>query len=239
MTQAKSRLINVSNRLPVAIKQHGGSLRVERSPGGLASALESAWRERTGVWIGWPGSTQDAAVDQALARASKKRSYQLQAVHLNEEEVAKFYAGFANEIIWPLFHDMPSRCNFDPDYWEIYQRVNGKFAEVVSRSARPDDFTWVHDYHLMLAARPMRKAGVKGTIGFFLHIPFPSPDVFEKLPWRQPIIDAMLDYSVVGFQADRDRDNFASCVRRLLPNAKILPAHPHLIIEEGQRRTLV
>ena len=80
------------------------------------------------------------------------RSYTLRSVALTEEEIAKFYSGFANEIIWPLFHDMPSRCNFDPEYWEIYQRVNRKFAKVAAETAQDDDFVWVHDYHLMLTA---------------------------------------------------------------------------------------
>jgi trehalose 6-phosphate synthase len=128
---------------------------------------------------------------------------------------------------------MPSRCNFDPDYWEIYQRVNGKFAEAVTQIAKPGDFIWVHDYHLMLMAASLRKAGVKGTIGFFLHIPFPSPDVFEKLPWRKPMLEAMLSYDVIGFQADRDRDNFRYCVQRLLPEAKITSAQPRLTIEHA------
>src|SRR5205085_2620880 len=119
-------------------------------------------------------------------------------------------------IIWPLFHDMPTRCNFDPDYWEIYQRVNRKFAKVISDVARDDDFIWVHDYHLMLTAKYLRDLGVKSRIGFFLHIPFPCSDIFEKLPWREPLANAMLEYDVIGFQSERDRHHFISCARNLV-----------------------
>src|SRR5207253_9549174 len=111
--------------------------------------LHSFPTRRSSDLIGWAGTSQNH-VDHLLARASRRRSYTLQAVQLSNEEVAKFYSGFANEIIWPLFHDMPSRCNFDPDYWETYQRVNQKFAAAAARTARQDDFVWVHDYHLML-----------------------------------------------------------------------------------------
>src|SRR6266436_3012159 len=216
MTLIKGRLINVSNRLPVVVKRYAGGPRVERSSGGLASALNSAWQHQPGIWIGWAGTSQNH-VDHLLARASRRRSYTLQAVQLSNEEVAKFYSGFANEIIWPLFHDMPSRCNFDPDYWETYQRVNQKFAAAAARTAREDDFVWVHDYHLMLTARYMREQGVRSRLGFFLHIPFPAPDMFEKLPWRKSILRALLQYHLLGFQTDRDRYNFLSCLERILP----------------------
>jgi len=221
MNYGNGRLINVSNRLPVAIKKHAGGPRVERSSGGLASALDSAWRQHSGVWIGWAGTTEDQEVDGLLNKASRKRSYTLQSVSLSEEEIAKFYSGFANEIIWPLFHDMQSRCNFDPAYWEIYQNVNRKFAKAVANIAREEDFVWVHDYHLMMMGLYLRQLGVRSRVGFFLHIPFPSPDMFEKLPWREPILKALLQFDIVGFQTDRDRQNFVGGVERLIPGAHI------------------
>src|SRR5580704_18189170 len=225
----KERLINVSNRLPVVIRKYAGGLRLERSSGGLAGTLDTALRHQPGVWIGWAGTTQSHEVEPLLAHASKRRPYELQAVSLSEEEVAKFYSGFANEIIWPLFHDMPSRCNFDPEYWATYQQVNRKFANVVAETAREDDFVWIHDYHLMLTAASLREAGVRARMGFFLHIPFPSPDIFEKLPWKQPILKALLEFDVIGFQGDRDRSNFVSCLERLLPGVAVERGTPHLL----------
>src|SRR6266404_2704458 len=238
MTLIKGRLINVSNRLPVVVKRYAGGPRVERSSGGLASALNSAWQHQPGIWIGWAGTSQNH-VDHLLARASRRRSYTLQAVQLSNEEVAKFYSGFANEIIWPLFHDMPSRCNFDPDYWETYQRVNQKFAAAAARAAREDDFVWVHDYHLMLTARYMREQGVRARLGFFLHIPFPAPDMFEKLPWRQAVLRSLLEFDIIGFQTDRDRSNFASCAQRLIPEVSVGSANPHLVLTHQSHRSIV
>jgi alpha,alpha-trehalose-phosphate synthase [UDP-forming] len=235
------RLINVSNRLPVSLRKYAGGYRLERSSGGLATALDSAWSRQPGIWIGWAGNSsgKQPAVDVLLSRASRRRPYTLQPVELSEEEVAKFYSGFANEIIWPLFHDMPSRCNFDPEYWETYQKVNRKYGQTIERTAKSEDFIWVHDYHLMLTAHSMREAGVKSRNGFFLHIPFPAPDVFEKLPWREAILCGLLDFDLVGFQTERDRNNFISCVQHLLPQVSIESGSPHIRARLQNRQATV
>jgi alpha,alpha-trehalose-phosphate synthase [UDP-forming] len=235
----KGRVINVSNRLPVLIRKHAGGARVERSSGGLATALEAGWRHQHGVWIGWAGISSTQQIEPLLLKASLSRSYTLRSVALTEEEIAKFYSGFANEIIWPLFHDMPSRCNFDPEYWETYQRVNRKFGKVVAETANEDDFVWVHDYHLMLTADTMRQAGVRAPMGFFLHTPFPGPDVFEKLPWKKPILKSLLQFDVIGFQSDHDRANFVSCLERLLPEAEIEAGLTHPQVRLHGRRTVI
>lgn len=239
MNDIKGRVIHVSNRLPVLIRKYAGGARLERSSGGLATALEAGWRDQPGVWIGWAGTGPDENIEPLLVRAAHRRSYTLRSVALTDEEIAKFYSGFANEIIWPLFHDMPSRCNFDPEYWATYEQVNRKFAKVVAETAQDDDFVWVHDYHLMLTASAMREAGVRARTGFFLHIPFPSPDVFEKLPWKQPILKSLLEFDVIGFQGDRDRTNFVSCLERMLPEALVDRAFPHFSVAMGGRRSVV
>lgn len=234
----QGRLINISNRLPVSIKKIAGGFRVERSSGGLATALESAWRDQHGVWIGWPGTSEGEPVDELLAKASRRRTHTLKAVSLTNEEIDRFYSGFTNEIIWPLFHDMPTRCNFDPDYWEVYQRVNRKFASAAD-GARDDDFIWVHDYHLMLVGHYLRIARKHAKTGFFLHIPFPSPDIFEHLPWRDSILEALLEFDVLGFQTDRDRHNFLSCVKRLLPDTAIQTAGSHTLASFHGNQSIV
>ncbi len=239
MNEIKGRVINVSNRLPILIRKCAGGARLERSSGGLATALEAGWRDQPGVWIGWAGTGPDEPIEPMLVRAAHQRSYTLRSVALTEEDVAKFYSGFANEIIWPLFHDMPSRCNFDPEYWATYEQVNRKFAQVVAETAQDDDFIWVHDYHLMLTAASLRQKGVRARMGFFLHIPFPSPDVFEKLPWKQPILRALLEFDVIGFQGDRDRSNFLSCLERLLPEATVERGSPHLQVGLEGRQSVV
>jgi alpha,alpha-trehalose-phosphate synthase [UDP-forming] len=239
VTDIKGRVINVSNRLPVLIRKHAGGARVERSSGGLATALEAGWRHQRGVWIGWAGTSSGQHIEPLLLKASQTRSYTLRSVSLTEDEIAKFYSGFANEIIWPLFHDMPSRCNFEPEYWEIYQRVNRKFGKVTAETATDDDFIWVHDYHLMLTASAMRQAGVRAPMGFFLHIPFPGPDVFEKLPWKTPILNSLLEFDVIGFQSDHDRTNFVACLQRLLPEAAVEPGMPYPQVHLQGRRTVI
>lgn len=238
MMTTKIRLINASNRLPIQVRKHAGGAFASRSSGGLATALDSVWRNQPGVWIGWAGPAQGPQVDQLIARASRGRSHTFRAVTLSEDEVTKFYAGFANEIIWPLFHDMPTQCNFDPDYWETYGAVNRKFAQAIIETAKDDDFIWVHDYHLMLVAGHLREACVRNRLGFFLHIPFPAPDVFEKLPWREPILRSLLDFDLVGFQTERDRNNFITGVQRLLPDVRIDRPDLHYVVV-GRRRSTV
>jgi alpha,alpha-trehalose-phosphate synthase [UDP-forming] len=239
MADVKGRVINVSNRLPVQIRKHAGGPRVERSSGGLATALEAGWRHQRGVWIGWAGTSSTQHIEPLLIKASQGRSYTLKSVSLTEDEIAKFYAGFANEIIWPLFHDMPSRCNFEPEYWEVYQRVNRKFGKAVSETATDEDFVWVHDYHLMLTAEAMRQAGVVAPMGFFLHTPFPGADIFEKLPWKKPILKALLQFDAIGFQSLHDCTNFVSCLHRLLPEAVVEAGRPHRQVSFAGRRTVI
>ena len=236
MKQLEGRLVNVSNRLPVEIKNRSGYPRLSRSSGGLASAVDSIWRGQHGVWIGWAGAGSDCAAAEALLqKAARGRPYSFKPVTISPAEVSKFYSGFANEIIWPLFHDMPSRCNFDPEYWEVYQRVNRRFAQTTAEAATAKDVIWVHDYHLMLAGRYLREAGCPARAGFFLHIPFPAPDIFEKLPWRRAILRALMHYDLLGFQTDRDRGNFLSCLERLLPEATALGDPNHSLVLEGHR----
>ena len=218
MKLLEGRLINVSNRLPVEIKNRAGHPRLSRSSGGLATALDSVWRGQHGVWIGWAGAAADSVTaDALLQKAARGRLYSFKPVTISRDEVSKFYSGFANEIIWPLFHDMASRCDFDPEYWEVYQRVNRRFAQITAEIATAKDMIWAHDYHLMLMGRYLREAGSPAHAGFFLHIPFPAPDMFEKLPWRKAILRALLQYHLLGFQTDRDRYNFLSCLERILP----------------------
>jgi trehalose 6-phosphate synthase/phosphatase len=220
----EGRLITVSNRLPIVVDRAAdGEWRIEPGAGGLITALAPVLRNRGGVWIGWPGTVEEDALDlePLLRRATGHSGYVLKPVTLTAEERDKFYLGFSNEIIWPLFHDLQTRCNFDPTYWATYEAVNRMFAQVVARSSRPGDYIWVHDYHLINVASELRALGVANAIGFFLHIPFPSLDIFLKLPWRFQILRALLAYDVIGFQTLRDRRNFVQCIRALLKDVLV------------------
>ncbi|MBV9343201.1 MAG: trehalose-6-phosphate synthase [Acidobacteria bacterium] len=235
MKLLEGRLITVSNRLPVEIKHRGGQSRLSRSAGGLATALDSIWRFCHGIWVGWAGAVDSGSGEHLLEKASRGRTFSFKAVPLSRDEVSKFYSGFANEIIWPLFHDMPSRCDFDPEYWEVYQRINRRFAQAAGEAASGKDLVWVHDYHLMLMGRYLRETRSAARAGFFLHIPFPAPDIFEKLPWRKPVLRALLQYDVVGFQTDRDHCNFLSCIERILPEARSSRDESHTkVVLEGR-----
>jgi len=188
---------------------------VQLSPGGLVTALTPILQKRGGVWIGWPGVLEKVDLDESLAVANRDLGCVLKAVLLTKEEIDKYYFGFSNEIIWPLFHDLQTRCNFDPAYWNAYQAVNRKFAEVIAENARMEDYIWAHDYQLMLVAKELRSMGVENKLGFFLHTPFPPLDIFVKLPWRTQILSALLEYDVVGFQTRHDRNNFIYCIETM------------------------
>jgi trehalose-6-phosphate synthase len=223
MDQRHHRLIVVSNRLPFVFhREMNGAWRVEPGSGGLVSALLPVLRHRGGTWIGWPG-TSDAPeeLDPILAQTSADAGYALQPVHLTAEDEQNFYHGFSNEVIWPLFHDLQSLCNFDPRYWRTYCSVNRKFAQIILSNSNEEDFVWVHDYHLMNIAMDLRDLGGISKIGFFLHIPFPPLDLFVKLPWCARLIKALLEYDLVGFQTSRDRRNFVQCVKALVKGAQI------------------
>jgi trehalose 6-phosphate synthase len=207
------RLVIVSNRLPIALTRGvKGQWQVQPSPGGLVTAISPLLCKRGGLWIGWPGTLEKVHLDEILTVASRDLGYTVKVVSLTEEEIKEYYYGFSNEIIWPLFHDLQTRCNFDPAYWNAYQAVNRKFARVVAKHIRTEDYIWVHDYQLMLVAKELRSMGVDSKIGFFLHTPFPPLDIWVKLPWHTKILEALLDYDVVGFQTRRDRNSFVRCI---------------------------
>ena len=218
-------LVVVSNRLPFAIvrDEEDGPWRVEPGSGGLVTALRPVLRNRGGRWIGWAGVTEEQLPDPSapLTDARKRFGYDLIPVPLTDKERDRFYSGFSNEIIWPLFHDLVSLCNFDPSYWAIYEAVNQKFADCVASHVRPDDFVWVHDYHLMRVAKALGGLPTRPRVAFFLHIPFPPLDIFLKLPWRFEVLNALLAYDLVGFQTVRDRRNFVQCIRLLLPDVRV------------------
>ncbi|MBE0642504.1 MAG: trehalose-6-phosphate synthase [Bacteroidetes bacterium] len=221
--QTPGRLVIVSNRLPVVLERSEGTLTTRPGSGGLVTALAPVLRDRGGIWIGWSGMPDDVQkeVDHVLTDSSLSAGYTLKAVPLSGQEFEDYYQGFANEILWPLFHDLQSHCHFDPAYWTAYRSVNRKFASHIRDTVEAADFIWVHDYHLMLAAAELRGMGVENPLGFFLHIPFPPPDIFFKLPWRFQILSSMLAFDLIGFQTMRDKRNFVQCVRMLLPGTSV------------------
>src|SRR5262245_16091983 len=236
------RLIVVSNRLPFALDSAGEDLwTVTPAVGGLVSAVEPILRERGGIWIGWPGSAGKIP-DGPLAEATRDAGYNVVPVALSQTERDEFYYGHSNEVIWPLFHDLQNFCNFDPAYWQAYKQVNERYAEAIIRNARPDDFIWVHDYHLMYVAQALRERSTSQNLSaltFFLHIPFPPYDIFSKLPQQQRLLRALLQFDLLGFQTRRDVRNFLQCVRRVIPDAKVLSRDELHVIRFEDRKIRV
>jgi len=217
----KTRLVAISNRLPVSLSRKGDKWSVEPGSGGLVTAMAPVLRDRGGLWIGWSGTSEQVDLDTVLGDASLATGYDLIPVEIDEEEVTNYYEGFSNQIIWPLFHDMQFHCIFDPEFWYTYIRVNTKFADRILNHTTDEDYIWVHDYHLFHVGKFLRERGRSHRIGFFLHIPFPPMDIFVRLPWRMEILEALMEYDLVGFQTFRDRKNFLDCLQRSYPAARV------------------
>ena len=220
---ATGRLLVASNRLPVSLRRDlDGTWQAVPSAGGLVTALNPVLHRRGGIWFGWHGATTEEVGDTlGDLNTMADVGYPLVPVTLSAFQRDNFYLGFANEAIWPLFHDLPTRCIFNPAYWTAYREVNATFAAVIQATLAPDDTVWVHDYHLMHVAADLQRLGARARAAFFLHIPFPPPDIFLKLPWRTPVLEALLAYERLGFQTARDVHNFVESARVLLPRGAV------------------
>ncbi len=195
-----SKLVIVSNRLPVSVSRRKGELHFTPSVGGVATGLSSIRRRFESVWVGWPGvNIEDVSSSEVELIKNRLSGDGCVPVFLSSHEVGAYYYGFCNKTIWPLFHYFYLYMDCTHDYFEEYKRVNEKFCEKVLEVAGEDDFIWVHDYHLMLLPAMLRKRLPNATIGFFLHIPFPSYEVYRLLPPRAEILEGLLGADVVGF----------------------------------------
>jgi trehalose 6-phosphate synthase/phosphatase len=210
-----SRLLIVSNRLPVTAAVDDGRIHLADAGGGLATGLGGWHCQTEALWFGWPGdvSKADAAARDGLQR--QLRDQRVEPIFLSADEVDRYYDGFSNRVLWPLFHYQIDRVPVDPTGWEAYRRVNEKFADVVAQSYQDGDAIWVHDYQLMLVPWLLRKRLPDARIGFFLHIPFPSSEVFRILPWRREILRGLLGADLVGFHTRAYLRHFATSLTRI------------------------
>ncbi|MCW0482534.1 bifunctional alpha,alpha-trehalose-phosphate synthase (UDP-forming)/trehalose-phosphatase [Gaoshiqia sediminis] len=212
-----SKIHIVSNRLPVSIENGPQGMQVTPSVGGLATGMRSIYKEYGGQWIGWSGIASDGLSEQEVEAIDEKLvDENCVAVHLSNEEINLYYEGFSNNIIWPLFHYFAQFIDYNPDYWEAYIKVNRKFADKALEILEDGDTIWVHDYQLLLVPEMIKAEKPGVTIGFFLHIPFPSFEVFRILPWRKELIKGMLGADLIGFHTYDYERHFFSSVRRLL-----------------------
>jgi trehalose 6-phosphate synthase/phosphatase len=212
-----SKLLTISNRLPVTVIKKDGELQFQPSVGGLATGLASFYASQPSAWIGWPGITYPkiTAADRQLIiqRLAKENCH---PIFLSDYEIENFYHGFANKTIWPLFHYFPLYTVRRSSYWAAYERVNEKFCNLTVEIAKPGDVIWIHDYHLMLLPQMVRQRIPDATIGFFLHIPFPAFDVFRLLPCRKELLEGLLSADLIGFHTYSYVSHFLNSVRRLL-----------------------
>ena len=219
------RIIVVSNRLPFTVTHGSEGVRFEESAGGVASGLRALLFSSHSslstiseyVWVGWPGTTIADEL-QPTVRARALSAFGCYPVFLSGEDFEKFYEGFCNKTIWPLFHYFTSNAQYDENYWIQYRKVNEAFCAALLEMVRPNDVLWIHDYHLMLLPELLRKAFPKIRIGFFLHIPFPQFEIFRMLPgkWRREILQGLLGADFIGFHTHDYAEYFLRSAHRIL-----------------------
>ncbi|ROS25841.1 trehalose-6-phosphate synthase [Cellulomonas sp. PhB150] len=203
-------LVVVANRLPVDVTiGEDGEPTWTRSPGGLVTALNPVMAKAEGAWVGWSGAP-DHDVEPFEVDGTE-----LIPVTLSAEDIEKFYEGFSNDTLWPLYHDVISPPTFHRTWWEAYQRVNRRFAEAAAGQAAHGATVWVHDYQLQLVPKMLRDLRPDLRIGYFHHIPWPPLELFIQLPWRKQVVEGLLGADLIGFQRGGDAANFVRVVRRL------------------------
>ena len=207
-------LVVVSNRLPVR-RGEDGTWRI--AAGGLVTAMRPVMDRSGGLWVGWDGG--DGGVPE---RVDDLPTVRIGDVQLSPEEVEAYYYGFSNRTLWPLLHDLVAQPVIDHGWWDVYRSVNEKFADRIAELDPPEDaLLWVHDYHLLLLPQLLRDRLGDRPIGFFLHTPFPAPELVARLPWREELLDGLLGADVVGFHTRLYSGNFLRSVRMLREDAQI------------------
>ncbi|MBO9573049.1 MAG: bifunctional alpha,alpha-trehalose-phosphate synthase (UDP-forming)/trehalose-phosphatase, partial [Chitinophagaceae bacterium] len=188
------------------------------SEGGLATGLGSIYQQSGNVWVGWPGMeiSDKARQDKITIELDSKN---LKPVFLTQDEINNYYEGFSNEVLWPVFHYMPTYARYQQAYWDSYLKVNEKFRDMVLDIAGPGDIIWIHDYQLLLLPGLIRAVLPDITIGFFQHIPFPSYELYRLIPWRQELLEGILGADLVGFHTFDDARHLVHSTRRLLSSA--------------------
>lgn len=214
--KAGGRLLLVSNRLPVTASADAAGVRVEPSSGGLATGMRGLHERMESVWIGWPGDLPKLRARRRAELDAQLAALRCVPVHLSRTEIRRFYDDISNGVLWPLFHYLVDQIPPEVQGWETYRTVNEKFAQAVIEQYRPGDHIWVHDFQLLLVPQMLRERLPDANIGFFLHIPFPSSEVFSVLPWREEILEGLLGADLIGFHTPPYLRHFATSLRRVL-----------------------
>lgn len=210
-----SRLIVASNRLPASVTETHDGLSLSRSNGGLATALASLFQQDTSLWVGWTGLRRHIS-SKDLARLAMPPY--LAPINLTNKEIALYYDQFANGIMWPVAHGLTPTVDFTNAQWRALQRVTSHFADVIKQLLQPNDYIWIHDYHLVLLPAELRRRGITNRVGFFLHTPFPTASDFQKLPHAAELLKSLLSANVLGVQVDRDVKRITAVQKKLAMN---------------------
>jgi trehalose 6-phosphate synthase len=194
-----SRLVIVSNRV--------ADLDNPVQSGGLAVALGDALRSIGGIWFGWDGHIVEDGTPIEVKR-TVQNDVTVATIPMTDRDYEEYYLGFANKVLWPVCHYRLDLVQFDPAYLEGYRRVNKGFASALAPLLRPDDLVWAHDYHLISFGAELRALGAQQRLGFFLHIPFPPPELLQAVPAHNWLVETLFQFDVVGFQTTIDLGNF-------------------------------
>jgi len=207
------RLLIASNRLPYRFNVDDDLLTLEPGVSGLVTALDPILRTAGGTWVGWSGTHDEVPEAVRLERdGGKSADYVLRPIPLSPAEIEDYYLGYSNRCLWPLFHYFQEHCSFHRSMWDSYVGVNRRFADAIIAEHHPGDLVWIHDYHLMLTPAMVRAAIPDVRIGFFLHIPFPSIDVFALEPHAELLVEGLLGADLIGFHLDSYAYNFLDAV---------------------------
>jgi trehalose 6-phosphate synthase/phosphatase len=211
------KLLIVSNRLPVNVTKKAGKLSFKPSDGGLATGLSSLGNKTHKLWVGWPGiAAEELSTTERKKIVTELKKHNCIPVFLTQKEVSDFYFGYSNATVWPLFHYFTQHAEYRASWWSAYQKVNKHFKDVVTSHIDKTTMVWVHDYQLMLLPELLRQKYPKASIGFFLHIPFPSFEIFRLLPNRAAILRGLLGADLIGFHTYDYTRHFLSSVLRVL-----------------------
>ncbi len=213
-----SKTIFISNRLPITIQRTKKGFTYEKSIGGLATGLKSYHEAGDSLWVGWPGITSDDYTEEEQKKISDalRKKYHCLPVYMNREDIDLFYHGFCNKTIWPLFHYFNNKTEYRQEFWQAYQKVNTDFFISLQEITSDGDIIWIHDYQLMLLPAMIKEKYPNSRVGFFLHIPFPSFEIYRLMVWREEILYGLLGADLVGFHTYDYVRHFLSSVRRLL-----------------------
>ena len=212
------RTIIISNRLPVTVVKNGDEIEYIESIGGLSTGLKTYHKDGDSVWVGWPGIAEEdlTGEEKEIIQKVLLDKYQCFPVFLSEEEMDTYYYGFSNGTIWPLFHYFTSKTVYHEENWLSYKKVNEKFYKCAKKFFREDALVWVHDYQLMLVPNLVKENYPETRVGFFLHIPFPSFEIFRLLIWREEILIGLLGSDIIGFHTHDYARHFLNSTRRIL-----------------------